>query len=187
MTREEIIHFREDLEDCIEEILDEAPSVEMIARRFLANIIRSYQVKEDEDRAHLFVKLFKELEYRMDLNHLKDVTPEDIIGDTEVLYKVGEVVYHQKYGYRGIIVDFDSTCQADDEWYYGNQTQPKKNQPWYHVLVDGSDQVTYVSQSNLEQDTSKEKIEHPLLSYFFTQSSDGTYIRNENPWPEEEE
>ena len=44
----------------------------------------------------------------------------------------GQVVYHLKYGYRGLVVDTDPTCQAPDVWYQSNQTQPDRNQPWYH-------------------------------------------------------
>ena len=41
--------------------------------------------------------------------------------------------------------------------------------PWIHVLVDGSEQVTYVAQSNLIADETDEDVNHPLLNYFFTQ------------------
>ena len=81
------------------------------------------------------------------------------------------------------IVDVDHDCTATDSWYYANQTQPSRNQPWYHVLVDGSDQVTYVAENNLFQDTSKANVTHPLLSYFFTKTEQGLYVRNENIWP----
>ena len=68
-------------------------------------------------------------------------------------YEPGEVIEHKRYGYRGVIVEFDSTCQAPDDWYQSNQTQPDRNQPWYHVLVDGNHKVTYVAQSNLTYDS----------------------------------
>ena len=65
-----------------------------------------------------------------------------------------------------------------------NQTQPSQNQPWYHILVDDSDQVTYVAENNLVRDASNKEIKHSLLSYFFTKDKQGKYIRNDNPWPE---
>ena len=83
-----------------------------------------------------------------------------------------------------VIVDIDQECEATDDWYYGNQSQPSRQQAWYHVLVHGSDQVTYVAQSNLMKDFSKEKMNHPLVSYFFRKTKEGHYIRNSNPWPE---
>ena len=99
-------------------------------------------------------------------------------------FSPGEVVRHLRYGYRGLIVDFEPTCQADDEWYKANQSQPDKNQPWYHVLVDGQHQVTYVAQSNLQSDTSGEPIVHPMLNLFFSGHDEPTnrYLRNDVPW-----
>ena len=94
------------------------------------------------------------------------------------------VAVGDEYIFVRIIVEIDDYCKATDSWYYGNQTQPKLNQPWYHVLVHGSDQVTYAAESNLLQDGSSEAIDHPLISYFFNESEDGYYNRNENPWPE---
>ena len=67
-------------------------------------------------------------------------------------FSPGQIVRHLLYNYRGVVVEFDLTCQAEEVWYQSNQTQPDKNQPWYHLLVDGVKQVTYVAQTNLEKD-----------------------------------
>ena len=40
---------------------------------------------------------------------------------------------------------------------------PPKDEPWYHVLVDGSTQMTYVAERNLEADPDPGPIQHPLL------------------------
>ena len=99
-------------------------------------------------------------------------------------FKPGQLVRHKRYGYRGVVVDFDPSCQADKQWYQSNQTQPERNQPWYHVLVHNSDQITYPAQSSLIKDTSSQPIEHPLLSYFFSEFMlDGKYLRNDRAWP----
>ncbi len=95
----------------------------------------------------------------------------------------GELVRHRRYGYRGVVVDFDATCKAPEDWYQSNQTQPAKDQPWYHVLVDGSDQTTYAAESSLMPDPSSEPISHPLLVAFFSAFHDGAYVRNDRPWP----
>ena len=76
----------------------------------------------------------------------------------------GEIIQHLKYKYRGVIVEFDSTCQAPDHWYQSNQTQPDRNQPWYHLLVDGNHKVTYVAQSNLTYDSSTEPVIHGMIN-----------------------
>lgn len=103
--------------------------------------------------------------------------------DIEPLFQPGQLVRHRRYGYRGVVVDYDLTCQADDEWYQSNQTQPERKQPWYHVLVDQSGTTTYPAQSSLQPDEDKQPITHPLLGYFFSHFANGRYIRNSQPWP----
>ena len=99
-------------------------------------------------------------------------------------FELGEVITHSRYGYRGVIVDFDLTCKAAQSWYQSNQTQPKKLQPWYHILVHGVEQVTYAAQSNLMKDESGNPIVHPMLNLFFFGLEEGKnrYLRNNLPW-----
>ncbi len=98
-------------------------------------------------------------------------------------FEVGQIVRHRRYGYRGVIVDYNLQCQADDAWYLNNQTQPDRNQPWYHVMVDGSAATTYAAESNLRLDDHPAPIEHPLLEDYFTEFEEGRYRRNDKPWP----
>lgn len=98
------------------------------------------------------------------------------------LFEPGQLVRHRRYGYRGVVVQRDETCQADEEWYLNNQTQPERNQPWYHVLVDGTSTCTYAASENLIAETVALPIEHPLLPHFFYEFKDGVYIRNDKPW-----
>lgn len=106
--------------------------------------------------------------------------------ETRPLFKPGQLVLHKRYGYRGVIVGLDLSCQASEQWYLSNQTQPAKNQPWYHVLVDGSGTVTYPAQTSLIADDSGEPISHPLIEHFFSGFVEGHYIRNSLPWPQDE-
>jgi len=108
-----------------------------------------------------------------------------IMRDTEPRFGAGDLVRHVRYGYRGVVVAFDERCQASEAWYKKNQTQPVREQPWYHVLVDGSNHTTYAAQTSLEPDASKEQIEHPLVPLFFEAFHDGRYERNDRPWPPE--
>lgn len=98
-------------------------------------------------------------------------------------FRAGQLVRHKRYGYRGVIVEADSVCKANEQWYKGNLTQPKREQPWYHVLVDASASTTYAAEENLLLDESGEAIIHPLLEYFFNDFVGGAYIRNDIPWP----
>lgn len=103
----------------------------------------------------------------------------------KALYKPGQMIRHNRYGYRAVVVDIDTSCNAPDEWYEHNQTHPDRDQPWYHVLVSGSDSCTYPAQSSIIPDESFEPISNPLVEQFFSEFIDGKYIRNENPWPYE--
>ncbi len=77
-------------------------------------------------------------------------------------------------------MDVDRNFQATEEWYeMVAKSRPPKNQPWYHVLVHGSDHATYVAEQNLATDKFGEAINHPMLGYFFSKFVDGKYVRNE--------
>ena len=99
------------------------------------------------------------------------------------VFSPGQLVHHRRYGYRGAVVDVDGECKADDSWYQSNQTQPERQQPWYHVLVDGASHCTYVAQENLTPDEQGTPVDHPLVGYFFSGFEDGRHIRNETAWP----
>ena len=91
-------------------------------------------------------------------------------------FEVGCIVQHQLYGYRGVVVAMDPHCTAGDTWYYANQTQPAKEQPWYHVLVhDSGGLSTYVAQENLLPDESGESVNHPRIDSYFSEFIDGRY------------
>ena len=106
----------------------------------------------------------------------------DYFPDELPLFLPGTVVRHRRYGYRGIVVDFDMSCHADDEWYGANPSHPDRDQPWYHILVHGSTINTYAAQENLLADESGGKIDHPLTQHFFEETTLG-YSRNDEPWP----
>jgi heat shock protein HspQ len=91
-------------------------------------------------------------------------------------FSIGQVVYHKLFGYRGVIYDVDLEFNGEQEWYERVAlSRPPKNQPWYHILVDGQDIRTYVAERNLDADTSREPIEHPLIGNLFDNFKDGLY------------
>ena len=84
-------------------------------------------------------------------------------------FTVGELVHHRLFDYRGVVVD--------EEWYETvARTRPPKDQPWYRVLVDKSDQQTYVAQRNLGTEPDPRPIKHPLVDVFFEGFKDGSYV-----------
>ncbi len=92
-------------------------------------------------------------------------------------FTVGDLVHHQLFNYRGVVVDVDATFQSTEEWYETvARSRPPKNKPWYHVLVDGATHNTYVAERNLERDSSAEPISHPMLTHFFSKFEDGRYV-----------
>ena len=118
---------------------------------------------------------------------LKQPTPGAEVPERDPLYSPGQIVRHRRYGYCGVIVDFDLTCKADDAWYESNQTRPDRNQPWYHVLVDRSSHTTYAAQTSLEPDDHPAPITHPYLEHFFSGFTGDRYVRNDRPWPSQDE
>jgi heat shock protein HspQ len=92
-------------------------------------------------------------------------------------FSVGDVVHHKRFGYRGVVVDADATFSLSEEWYeVMAKSRPPKDRPWYHVLVHGSDEQTYVAERNIEPDGSGEPIEHPLVGSYFEEFRDGRYV-----------
>ena len=93
-------------------------------------------------------------------------------------FAVGDVIHHQLFDYRGVVVDVDATFQSTEEWYETvARSRPPKDEPWYHVLVHGAVHNTYVAEQNLEADLSQEPVNHPLIPQFFTRFEGGRYIR----------
>ncbi len=97
--------------------------------------------------------------------------------DPEFRFEIGQLVRHRRYGYRGVVFDRDAKCEAEDEWYENNQTQPPRDRPWYHVLVDGREHSTYAAQSNLEADPSPRPVNHPWLEKVFSSFVAGRYYK----------
>lgn len=94
-------------------------------------------------------------------------------------FSPGQVIHHRKYDYRGVIVDVDPEFALSEEWYEKVAvSQPPKDRPWYHVLVDEGEHMTYVAEQHLENDPSAQQIQHPALGQFFDTFIDGRYKRS---------
>ena len=99
----------------------------------------------------------------------------------QVDFELGLVVKHRLYHYRAVVVAYDLQCAASDKWYLTNKTQPLREQPWYHVLVNESGGLsTYVAQSNLELELNAQPIDHPRLGSYFSEFKDGVYVTTES-------
>jgi len=89
-----------------------------------------------------------------------------------IKFRVGQVVKHKKYGYRGVIVGWDDTCRATTMWrmaMHAKNHERALNAPHYSVLVDvrnrPQEQQTYVAEWNLMADLNE--IKHSKVGDYF--------------------
>ncbi|MCB9398732.1 MAG: heat shock protein HspQ [Acidobacteria bacterium] len=107
---------------------------------------------------------------------------KDLIDSKSFHYPAGSLVKHSLFGYRGLVVDVDEQFEGDASHLAKLDPAPAKDQPWYHILVDGSNFTTYAAESQLCHDDSNREISHPLVTLFFKMGKNGHYIRNDEPW-----
>ena len=92
---------------------------------------------------------------------------------------VGQIIHHKLFNYRGVIYDIDHQFLGGEEWYNKvARSQPSKNQPWYHVLVDNATHRTYVAECNLLVSENISPINNPLLEMYFENLRRGVYQSN---------
>ena len=93
-----------------------------------------------------------------------------------VKFHIGQIIEHKKFGYRGVIYDVDAEFSGTDVWYdHVAKSCPPKDEPWYHVLVDGSDATTYVSEQHILTANNTTEINHPLVEVYFLSFSNDRY------------
>jgi heat shock protein HspQ len=94
-------------------------------------------------------------------------------------FKLGEVVRHRVFSFRGVIFDIDPVFNNTEEWWLSipENVRPSKDQPFYHLLAENSESeyVAYVSEQNLLPDTSGEPVRHPQVSEVFERDDKGRY------------
>src|ERR1700687_4164171 len=82
-------------------------------------------------------------------------------------YRIGQVVRHRVFPFRGVVFDIDPSFNNTEEWYLSipEEIRPTKDQPFYHLLAENaeSEYIAYVSEQNLLPDTSGEPLRHPAL------------------------
>ncbi len=95
-------------------------------------------------------------------------------------FAVGQLIHHRLFDYRGVVIDVDPEFHGREDWYLKiASSKPPKDRPWYHVLVDGAAQRTYVAERNLEPDTEGGPVRHSdITDYFQGLGNDGYIPRN---------
>lgn len=94
-------------------------------------------------------------------------------------FRIGQVVRHRHFPFRGVIFDVDPEFGNTEEWYEAipPAMRPRRDQPFYHLLAENAETeyVAYVSEQNLLDDDSGEPVRHPQIPEFFIKTSDGRY------------
>ena len=94
-------------------------------------------------------------------------------------FRIGQVVRHRLFPFRGVIFDVDPEFANTEEWYQAIpvEARPRRDQPYYHLLAENAETeyVAYVSEQNLLEDSSGEPVRHPQISDFFDIVDDGSY------------
>jgi heat shock protein HspQ len=95
-------------------------------------------------------------------------------------FRLGQVVRHRVFPFRGVIFDVDPEFANTEEWYQAipEEMRPRKDQPFYHLLAENEEAfyVAYVSEQNLVIDDSGDPVEHPQITEVFTGRQDGMYV-----------
>src|ERR1700754_787847 len=91
-------------------------------------------------------------------------------------FKLGEVVKHRVFPFRGVIFDIDPVFNNTEEWWLSipAEVRPHKDQPFYHLYAENAETeyVAYVSEQNLLPDTSGDPVRHPQVKQVFERDSD---------------
>jgi heat shock protein HspQ len=96
----------------------------------------------------------------------------------EAKFRVGDVVRHRIFPFRGIIFDIDPEFNSTEDWWSSipADIRPRKDQPFYHLLAENAETeyIAYVSEQNLLPDATGQKLRHPQVSELFVEEN-GSY------------
>src|SRR5580692_10528858 len=98
-------------------------------------------------------------------------------------FKLGQVVRHRLFPFRGVVFDIDPEFNNTEEWYQAipAEVRAHKDQPFYHLFAENAEAeyIAYVSEQNLLPDTSDEPVRHPQVAEVFDRDDQGSYrLRN---------
>ena len=95
-------------------------------------------------------------------------------------FRIGQVVRHRFFPFRGVVFDVDPEFANTEEWYEAIplEVRPRKDQPFYHLLAenDETEYIAYVSEQNLLDDPEGGPVRHPQIGEMFDRRADGGYV-----------
>jgi len=99
-------------------------------------------------------------------------------------FKIGQVVRHRVFAFRGVVFDIDPEFSNTEEWYESipADVRPHKDQPFYHLFAENAETeyIAYVSEQNLLADTSNEPIRYAQVAEIFERDDKGSYKPRHN-------
>eukprot|EP00899_Mesostigma_viride_P027832 jgi/Mesvir1/8233/Mv12516-RA.3 len=127
--------------------------------------------------------LHQMFEHALLLATQEKLAADEIKDPRSVRFRVGDVIQHGVYGFRGVIVGWDAACVAEDEDEDMNVDRlvRDRRQPFYYVLVDWRDrprQMTYVAEENILVDASLAPIHNEELGMYMEALVEGVYVPN---------
>ncbi len=94
-------------------------------------------------------------------------------------FRIGEVVRHKVFPFRGVVYDVDPVFANTEEWWNSIplEVRPSKDQPFYHLLAenDETEYVAYVSEQNLVADESNQPLRNPQIGLIFDRGPKGEF------------
>jgi heat shock protein HspQ len=97
-------------------------------------------------------------------------------------FRIGDIVRHRIFPFRGVIFDVDPEFNNTEEWWQSipANVRPRKDQPFYHLLAENSETtyIAYVSEQNLLWDETGDPVAHPQVDDFFSTIQNGRYVPN---------
>ena len=94
----------------------------------------------------------------------------------EAAFAIGQIIHFRDGDRRGVVVDVDEHFQAPVELPENVRAElPNPEQPWYYILVDGTQDRVYVAEESMQPDLDDSPVDHPGLEQFFTRFGGGRY------------
>lgn len=97
----------------------------------------------------------------------------------EAKFRIGQLVRHRVFPFRGVIFDVDPEFNNSEQWYQSipAEIRPRKDQPFYHLLAENEEThyEAYVSEQNLLPDETGEPIGHPQVTALFGKLRNNRY------------
>jgi heat shock protein HspQ len=99
--------------------------------------------------------------------------------ESEAKFRIGQVVKHRIYPFRGVVFDVDPEFNNTEEWFSSipSHMRPRRDQPFYHLFAENAETeyVAYVSEQNLLLDDSDEPLRNPQIEHMFDVNKEGEY------------